>query len=465
MPSPFEAALQDARTVILEQSTLRAAERSLQFHIITLFPEMIAEFATASLIGKAVESGRISVSCVDPRSFSSDKHRTVDDSPYGGGAGMVLKVQPIADALDSISGGPEGRPHRILLSPQGARLTQGRLQELARLPRIALICGRYEGFDERIRGIVDEEISLGDFVLNGGEVAAMALVDGIARLLPGVIGNEASLQGESHDHGLLSYPQYTRPREFHGQAVPEVLISGDHERIARWRQLQRLQRTRERRPDLWRRYALSSADRAALAEADGLVAEPAAAGRRAYVALLHYPVYDREGNVVTTALTNLDLHDIARSARTYGLGGYYVVTPLESQRALAKRIVDHWHEGHGARQHPRRREALALVETAESLSAVVCDVERREGQKPLVVATGAALSGPVEHPSDIRGRLEAGQVVVLVLGTGWGLAWEIIDAADVALAPIRGPDDYNHLSVRSAAGIILDRLFGMREEQ
>jgi tRNA (guanine37-N1)-methyltransferase len=190
-----------------------------------------------------------------PREFGVGRHAKVDDTPYGGGSGMVMRVDCLVDCMESLDKEREGAPaaHRILLTPQGERLVQRHLHDLAAKPTLLLVCGRYEGFDERVRSFVDQEISLGDFVLAGGEVAAMAIVEGVARLLPGVLGNEASIAEESHHPatgGLLEYPQYTRPAEFRGRGVPEVLVGGNHGEIARYRREQALERTRKRRPDL-----------------------------------------------------------------------------------------------------------------------------------------------------------------------------------------------------------------------
>ncbi len=229
-------------------------------HILTIFPGIFEGFLQSSLLGKAREKGVISVEPVDIRIYAGGRHRSTDDTPYGGGAGMVMSVEPVVGALESL--GEVDR--RILLTPQGEVLRQETLQELSQLSTVAFVCGRYEGVDERIRRFVDQEISIGDYVLNGGEVAAMVLLDGIVRLLPGVVGNPASLQYESHADLLLEHPQYTRPAEFRGLAVPSILLSGDHGAVDRWRRKQSLLRTRERRPDLWAARALTDNDRALL---------------------------------------------------------------------------------------------------------------------------------------------------------------------------------------------------------
>jgi len=240
----------------------------MRFEVVTLFPELF-DVLNHGLLGKAREAGRIDVRTVTPRRFTSDRHRTVDDAPYGGGSGMVLMPGPIADALDHLDEAREGRvSHRVLLTPQGERFTQAHARRFSELDSLTLVCGRYEGFDERIRSLVDQEVSLGDFVLLGGEVAALAILEATARLLPGVLGNEASAADESHADGLLEYPQYTRPEVFRGQLVPEILRSGNHGAIARWRRKESLRRTLRRRPDLLEAAELTDEDRELLAEID-----------------------------------------------------------------------------------------------------------------------------------------------------------------------------------------------------
>jgi tRNA (guanine37-N1)-methyltransferase len=238
----------------------------MRMEIITLFPELF-EVLNHGLLGKAREAGRIDVHTITPRRFTTDRHRTVDDSPYGGGSGMVLMPGPIADALDHLDAARGGRvSHRVLLTPQGERFSQAHARRFSELDSLTLVCGRYEGFDERIRGLVDEEVSLGDFVLLGGEVAALAILEATARLLPGVLGNAESAADESHAEGMLEYPQYTRPEEFRGEKVPEILRSGNHGAIARWRRKESLRRTLQRRPDLLESAQLSKEDRALLEE-------------------------------------------------------------------------------------------------------------------------------------------------------------------------------------------------------
>jgi tRNA (guanine37-N1)-methyltransferase len=233
----------------------------MEFYVVALFPEMLEAFTRTSIVGRAVDEGRVRFHFVQTRDFATSKHRNVDDTPYGGGSGMVMMAPPVVAALESLPVVPDtGAPvHRVLLCPQGRVFTQAIARELATRPAVALVCGRYEGFDERIRHHVDEELSLGDFVLTGGEPAAMAILDAVVRLVPGVLGNAESAVSESHgDDGILEYPQYTRPALFRDEPVPPTLISGDHARVARWRRWHALRRTRERRPDLFARLSLSA---------------------------------------------------------------------------------------------------------------------------------------------------------------------------------------------------------------
>ena len=227
----------------------------------TLFPAMCETVMGESIIGRARKAGKVEIVCTDIRDFAGNKHNKVDDMPYGGGMGMVMAAQPIYDCYKSLYGVDEPKPHLIYMSPKGKIFDQKRARELSELDRIVLLCGHYEGVDERvIEEIVDEELSIGDFVLTGGELPALAVADAVCRMLPGVLSDELCFEEESHFSGLLEYPQYTRPAEWHGKEVPEVLLSGNHAKIDEWRRMQSLMITAERRPDLYSRVTLTKQD-------------------------------------------------------------------------------------------------------------------------------------------------------------------------------------------------------------
>ena len=231
----------------------------MKIDILTLFPDMFRSVLGESMLKRAQTKGLLKVNVHDLRDWTSDRHRTADDKPFGGGPGMVMKIEPIYRALKELGflhntqysvRNTKHRARVILLTPQGKKLQQGEVKRLAKYKKLVLICGHYEGVDERVRGLVDEEISIGDYILTCGELPALVLIDAMARMIPGVLGHDKSVNSESFEGGLLEYPQYTRPALFEGMAVPEVLVGGDHKKIDKWRKSQALKRTSERRPDL-----------------------------------------------------------------------------------------------------------------------------------------------------------------------------------------------------------------------
>ena len=248
----------------------------MRFDIVTIFPAMIEHALGTGVVGRAIERGMLRVSVRDLRDFTTDRHRVVDDVPYGGGPGMVLKPEPLLRAVEMITSECDCRPVVILTSPQGTRLTQDKVRRLSQQPHLLVMCGRYEGVDERVRSRADEEISIGDYVLSGGELPALVLVDAVARLVPGVVGDELSVAEDSFSRGLLDFPQYTRPASMisggdpRPLAVPDVLLSGNHREIRRWRKREALARTLARRPDLLATAALDEEEQEILR---GLLAE------------------------------------------------------------------------------------------------------------------------------------------------------------------------------------------------
>ncbi len=422
----------------------------LRFTVVTLFAEMFESVLATSVLGKARASGLVTIDFVNPRDFATDKHRSVDDSPYGGGPGMLMKCDCVLAAIESVAQDSvgQGASHRILLSPVGKALNHARVVELATEEHIILVCGRYEGIDERVALLgIDTRLSIGDYVMTGGELGAMVIIDAVARFIPGVLGRAESAEDESFSGGLLEYPQYTRPAEFRGQSVPSELLSGNHAKIKEWRKEQSIQRTATHRPELLRARK----------------EEVAALAARTYVLLAHHPVVDRNDKVVTTSVTNLDIHDIARSCATYGVAGFVAVSPIALQREKIDRIIEIWQrEIHQAHAEDRGH-ALSTVSVQSSIESALATIEGKEKATPWVVVTSAqALSSKQIGYEDLVAQriVEQNQPLVLVLGTGWGLHSAVLESANQQLSPIRGISNFNHLSVRSAVSCILDRLFG-----
>jgi len=229
----------------------------MRIDIVTIFPAMIEHALRAGIVGRAIERGTLQIAARDLREFTTDRHRVVDDVPYGGGPGMVLKPEPLFRAIEAIEREQGSRSHVVLTSPQGTPLTQNVGERLSRLPHLLVLCGRYEGVDERVRARVDEEISIGDYVLSGGELAALVIADVVARFIPGVVGDDQSVAADSFSRGLLDFPQYTRPADYRGMKVPDVLLSGNHAEIEQWRWRKSIEQTLLRRPDLIEAHEVS----------------------------------------------------------------------------------------------------------------------------------------------------------------------------------------------------------------
>ncbi len=417
----------------------------MKISIITAFPELMRSYLAASVLGRGIAAGRLEVCVIDIRDFAEGDYRQIDDYCYGSG-GMMLMAEPLSKALASVSAA--AKPYVVYPSPQGTHLYQELVEDLSRREHLAIICGHYEGVDERFtQKYVDMEISLGDFVLTGGEMPAMAIVDAVSRLIPGVVGKNSSVTEDSFYSGMLDTPHYTRPAEWQGERVPEVLMNGDAKAIDRWRRRRSVERTLDRRPDLAARA--------------GMI--PWLSGG-AYVMEVHYPVLDKRGEKSSTAITGMDLHDIARACRTYGIKKYLLVTPLAQQREMAKRIARHWTSGWGAEYNPDRKEAFSTLKIFASVQKALAWVGEREKKKPFTIATTAKRHAGAQHWLTLKREiLRQDHSPIFIFGTGWGLHDEVIESADAVMTPIiGGRDGWNHLSVRSAVSITLDRFFGWR---
>ena len=430
-----------------------------RFHIVTLFPEFFESPLSTALMGRAREAGIVDCSFHDPRQFSTDKHHRVDDRPYGGGPGMVMQGEPLARALRSIE-----RPGRMLfMAPGGRPLTQDMVRELAREDDLTIVCGRYEGIDARLLQLFPlEPVSVGDIVLNGGESAAISVLEAVSRLMPGFMGKEESGDDESFSQGLLEYPHYTRPENFEGLTVPEVLQSGDHARIANWRRQESVRATLRMRPEMLNEAPLYREDVQTLADTPR--ERP---GRNLSFCLVHYPVSLGPKKIGASSLTNLDIHDIARISRSYAMGSFYPVTPLGDQLRVLEEILRHWTRGPGGIGNADRAQALGLVQPATSLEEAVAHMTAQHGTRPRLVASSAVwpAKGKASQPGrmpmtprDVRRWCDQGPVM-LCLGTAQGLAPEVLEQCEGTLRPVRFLG-YNHLSVRSAAAILADRILG-----
>ena len=430
----------------------------MRINILTLFPEWFASPLDTALLGKAREAGLVEFDILNPRDRTEDRHHIVDDRPYGGGPGMVMMLEPLVKTLRELETERGGAGRIIMLAAAGKPLTQSLARELAREETLTLVCGRYEGIDARRMDILPvEQVSVGEAVLNGGEAAAMMLVEAATRLIPGFMGKEESGDDESFSAGLLEYPHFTRPEVFEDVPVPDVLRSGDHGRIAKWRREQSLRTTLRVRPDMLDGAPLTADDMEYLRETVE-AAGRLRLGRNLHCALVHYPVFLGDRKTGATSLTNLDVHDIARCSRTYGLGSFTVVTPLKDQQTILETLVRHWTEGPGGVSNPDRAEAFSLVRMASDVQGAIDLVEARTGQRPVLLGTSARDNG-VMTPQAVRDLL-VDRPVLLLFGTGHGMAPEILDACDGILRPLRWMDAYNHLPVRGAVAITLDRVLG-----
>lgn len=414
--------------------------------VITAFPGLFDGFLKTSIIGRAVTNGLLDVRIVDLRDFGVGNYRQVDDYSFGAG-GMVLMPGPLGEALDTV-GRERGEPFVAYPSPQGAALTQEMIENLASRTHVCFLCGHYEGIDERISETrVDLEFSIGDCVLTGGEIPVMAVIDAMARLVPGVVGRSEAVSEDSFYRGMLDHPHYTRPAVWEGREAPPVLASGNDALVNAWRRRQAVTRTLSRRPDL-----LGRADiRPYLSHG-------------VYVALVHHPVRDRDGQKTTAALTGLDVSDVCRSCRTYGVDRLLVVTPLPSQREMLGVLTRHWTEGYGGQHNPDRAKAFALVKSVATLERAVRWIREKEKKDPCIVGTSAAnRADAVPGLEAKRMILERDEPVLFVFGTAHGLHDDAVRQCTMMMTPLSGGrGEYNHLAVRSAVAVVLDRFFGWR---
>ena len=429
----------------------------MNISLVSVFPDLYTSFLQTSLVKRAQQKGVVAIEPHSLFDYVAPKKR-IDAPTFGRGAGMLIKPGVVERAVNDCEK-KHGKAYKIFFSPQGTKLNQKVLHRIARNAQerghLMLLPARYEGMDSRVEEhYADEIISVGDFVLMGGDIPAMMLLEGMLRLLPGVVGKQASVEQDSFTGPFVDYPEFTEPVEWKGMRVPDVVRSGDHGALDTWRLNQAVNTSVAKHFD-WVRQSTLNADQRKLVKKS----MPSH-----YVALMHTDVLigQKAMEPGTTSVTSLDIHDIARSATTYGLVNYFIVTPLLDQQRIVNTLLEFWNDGPGIRYNQARHKAVRNVRVADSFDQVYQAITKKEGKEPLVIATSARS---VPHAKNISfyDQQEVWQYerpVLFLLGTGQGLTPEIVDRCDYLVPPVKGFTDFNHLSVRSAAAIIFDRWLG-----
>ena len=430
--------------------------------LVTLFPELYTSFLQTSLLKKAQEQNIVSFCVRSLFEFCQPKQR-VDSPTFGHGAGMLLRPEIVEQAVEAQEayGGPA---YKIFFSPQGKKLDQVLLRSLVsniyqRGGHVLLMPARYEGMDARVEEYyADCIVSIGDFVLMGGDLPAMVLLEGLLRLIPGIVGKQESVEHESFSGPFLDYPEYTEPVVWRGYAVPEVIRSGNHEKIKQWRQSQAIAKTVYCNFE-WLRSHITAQHEIAQA-ADYIPAH--------YAVLMHTHVLLPDGEDKqegTSSVTSLDIHDIARSAATYTIKNYFIVTPLQDQQRIVAKLLAFWRTQEGVAYNPHRHRALERVILVSSLQEACASIAQAENAQPVLLATGAQKKYAHDKKTvtyyDQATVWSLRRPVVFVFGTARGLGPTVIQQCDFILEPLRGFTDFNHLSVRSAAAVVFDRWLGV----
>ena len=472
----------------------------MKISIITVFPELYETFLKTSILARAIENKFIEFNCVRFSDMVEPKQR-IDEPTCGPGVGMIIKPEVVEKAI-AVCEDKWGDGYKIFFSPQGQTLDQNLLEQFAQIIKrtdtsheskftclsklgekpivvsdceaivsnhtiesknkikklskhLILVCTRYEGLDERVeQEFADLMLSIGDYVLMGGDIPAQVFIEGLVRLLPGVVGKQESIEHESFSGPFLDFPQYGLPVEWKEKNVPEVVLSGNHGKIEQWRSEQACKKTILKRFD-WFRANWPSDEQVVLANQ---IIPPH------YVAIMHTQINIKGGRVGESSIASLDIHDIARSAKTYGMKNYFIVSPLKDQQAIMRTFLKFWHSKDGKNYNESRYDAVELVIPSLNLDEVIATIREKEGKDPLLIATSAKTHGQAQvidyYSQSCVWNYE--RPVLFVLGTGQGLADQVLEQSDFILLPVEGLTDYNHLSVRSAAAIIFDRWFGLQ---
>lgn len=432
---------------------------NMNITVLSVFPELYTSFCKASLIGRAQDKGLVDLKIKSFFDYVEPKER-IDAPSFGHGAGMLIRPEVVERAITQ-SIHQTGPAYKIFFSPQGKKLDQSVMRSIAektgKAGHLMLVAARYEGMDARVEThYADEIISLGDFVLMGGDLPAMVLLEGVMRLLPGVVGKAESIEKESFTGPFVDYPEYTAPVDWQGMQVPDVVRSGNHEALRVWRQRQAVEKTVFHHFSWLRAHDLNDTEREQVA--DCLPAH--------YVALLHNDVLVGPDKLPgTTSVTSIDIHDIARSCETYGVKGFSIVTSLEDQQKVVSTLLDFWKIGPGITYNRVRHEAVKGVTIQPRIADVIRAIQEKEGVTPLVIATSARRVAHKRAITFFDQELVWGykRPVLFIFGTGQGLTTECIDLCDFLLPPVGGISPYRHLSVRSAVAIILDRWLGFNQ--
>lgn len=434
----------------------------MKISVLTAFDQLYTPFLTTSLIGRAQKNGLVDIEVATFMQFADAKER-IDRPTCGPSAGMLIAPGVVERAVDAHEA-RLGSAFKVFFSPQGKKCDQDLVRQLyaqftaSGKDHMMLFAARYEGMDARVEHeYADAVVSLGDFVLMGGDLPAMAFMEAFLRLVPGVVGDTDSVVQDSFQGPFVDYPEYCLPVEWKGRVVPEVLRSGNHGAIAAWRQEQAARSTVLSHFAWLKGSHLTGAQKKSAAR----YIPPH------YVVLMHADVLvGPERQPGTTSVTSLDIHDIARSARTYGLASFFIVTPLQDQQKIVNQLLSFWKAGHGIEYNPSRHEAVRHVDICTNFQEVVDHIERIEGKKPLCIATSARYKAYDDRAISFADQEKVWaheRPVLLILGTGRGLTDDLIARVDYTLLPIHGFSEYNHLSVRSAAAIIFDRWLGISE--
>lgn len=431
----------------------------MNISIATVFKELYHPFLSTSLLKRAQEKKLVSFDVINFFECVSPKER-IDARSFGPGAGMLIKPDVVETAINRLEK-KHGKAFKIFFSPQGKKLTQPILKEIAAKAKqkghLMLLPARYEGMDARVEErYADEIVSVGDFVLMGGDIPAMMLMEGLLRYVPGVVGKQESVEMDSFSGPFVDYPEFTEPVEWHGVSVPEIVRSGNHQAIADWRSEQAAQKTVLHHFE-WLRGSHLSKEQKKLAR-DFIPPH--------FVALMHDQVLvGRDKEPGTTSVMSIDVHDIARSSSTYGVQQFSVVTPLKDQQEVVDHLLSFWQKGEGVTYNQNRHEAMSKVKVKASLDEVIQEITEKEGLPPVIVTTSAQKSDKAQLISyrDQEAVWQEKRPVLLLFGTGSGLSDELLSRADFQLMPIHGFTEFNHLSVRSAVAAILDRWLGVNE--